>query len=316
MLVWRLRALRSPGSSAHPPRPAAAATRAGDKVTAGTVNYDGQITVQAVHSGGDTGEHVLRGGANQSPSRHCSSARRLPHCICCMPSTLVLPLRLRPAAPSPAAVADIVRLVESAQSRTAPVQRFADVVAVRPFLSCRSGPNAPLTRAKHGPGTPPPLLQSPALRPASDSSCAFPNFNTGQVHVRSDGGGGRHLPLLERRGHARVPAGAPLGWASVVLCCWAAQLQVGAPAAAQHPCCMHVQSSRLRGAWGSRQAVAETTHPCSSTSGACPVCRRRVLQGGSHRPAGAAGRSRRGGPPGPCIKLISASRTSWPSTPA
>lgn len=28
---------------------------AGDKVTAGTVNYDGQITVQAVHSGGDTG---------------------------------------------------------------------------------------------------------------------------------------------------------------------------------------------------------------------------------------------------------------------
>ena len=30
----------------------------------------------------------------------------------------------------PAAVADIVRLVESAQSRTAPVQRFADVVAV------------------------------------------------------------------------------------------------------------------------------------------------------------------------------------------
>lgn len=25
-------------------------------MTAGTVNYDGQITVQAVHSGGDTGE--------------------------------------------------------------------------------------------------------------------------------------------------------------------------------------------------------------------------------------------------------------------
>ncbi|KAL4434160.1 hypothetical protein ABPG75_000601 [Micractinium tetrahymenae] len=53
----------------------------GDKVTAGTVNYDGQISVRAVHSGGDT------------------------------------------------AVADIVRMVESAQSRTAPVQRFADVVA-------------------------------------------------------------------------------------------------------------------------------------------------------------------------------------------
>ncbi|EFN57825.1 hypothetical protein CHLNCDRAFT_21268 [Chlorella variabilis] len=53
----------------------------GDKVTAGTVNYDGQISVRAVHSGGDT------------------------------------------------AVADIVRLVEAAQSRTAPVQRFADVVA-------------------------------------------------------------------------------------------------------------------------------------------------------------------------------------------
>lgn len=30
----------------------------------------------------------------------------------------------------PTAVADIVRLVEAAQSRTAPVQRFADVVAV------------------------------------------------------------------------------------------------------------------------------------------------------------------------------------------
>ncbi|KAL4430152.1 hypothetical protein ABPG77_004934 [Micractinium sp. CCAP 211/92] len=53
----------------------------GDKVTAGTVNYDGQISVRAVHSGGDT------------------------------------------------AVADIVRMVEAAQSRTAPVQRFADVVA-------------------------------------------------------------------------------------------------------------------------------------------------------------------------------------------
>lgn len=34
---------------------------AGDKVTAGTVNYDGQITVQAVHSGGDTGETCRRG---------------------------------------------------------------------------------------------------------------------------------------------------------------------------------------------------------------------------------------------------------------
>ncbi|PSC75437.1 copper-transporting ATPase chloroplastic [Micractinium conductrix] len=53
----------------------------GDKVTAGTVNYDGQLSVQATHSGGDT------------------------------------------------AVADIVRMVEAAQSRTAPVQRFADVVA-------------------------------------------------------------------------------------------------------------------------------------------------------------------------------------------
>lgn len=33
---------------------------AGDKVTAGTVNYDGQISVQAVHSGGDTGELITR----------------------------------------------------------------------------------------------------------------------------------------------------------------------------------------------------------------------------------------------------------------
>ena len=32
--------------------------------------------------------------------------------------------------PASAAVADIVRMVEAAQSRTAPVQRFADVVAV------------------------------------------------------------------------------------------------------------------------------------------------------------------------------------------
>lgn len=52
-------------------------------MTAGTVNYDGQLSVRAVHSGGDT------------------------------------------------AVADIVRMVEEAQGRAAPVQRFADVVAVR-----------------------------------------------------------------------------------------------------------------------------------------------------------------------------------------
>ena len=51
-------------------------------MTAGTVNYDGQLSVRAVHSGGDT------------------------------------------------AVADIVRMVEEAQGRAAPVQRFADVVAV------------------------------------------------------------------------------------------------------------------------------------------------------------------------------------------
>lgn len=46
-----------------------------------------------------------------------------------------------------AAVADIVRMVEAAQSRTAPVQRFADAVAVRgarggvaalPQLTCAS----------------------------------------------------------------------------------------------------------------------------------------------------------------------------------
>jgi hypothetical protein len=33
---------------------------AGDKVTAGTVNYDGQISVQAIHSGGDTGTRQLK----------------------------------------------------------------------------------------------------------------------------------------------------------------------------------------------------------------------------------------------------------------
>ena len=53
----------------------------GDKVTAGTVNYDGRLTVEATASGGDT------------------------------------------------AVADVVRLVEAAQARAAPIQRFADVVA-------------------------------------------------------------------------------------------------------------------------------------------------------------------------------------------
>ena len=50
-------------------------------MTAGTVNYDGQLTITATASGGDT------------------------------------------------AVADVVRLVEAAQARAAPIQRFADVVA-------------------------------------------------------------------------------------------------------------------------------------------------------------------------------------------
>uniref|UniRef100_UPI003F9F0737 P-type ATPase n=1 Tax=Salmonella enterica TaxID=28901 RepID=UPI003F9F0737 len=53
----------------------------GDKVTAGTVNYDGRLIVKATASGGDT------------------------------------------------AVSDIVRLVEAAQARAAPIQRLADVVA-------------------------------------------------------------------------------------------------------------------------------------------------------------------------------------------
>lgn len=93
-------------------------------MTAGTVNYDGQITVQAVHSGGDTGAVARQTGSClsswsgeihyvQSPATHLS------------PSHLV-----------PAAVADIVRMVEAAQSRAAPVQRFADVVAVRPAGPC------------------------------------------------------------------------------------------------------------------------------------------------------------------------------------
>ena len=53
---------------------------AGDSVTAGTVNCDGALTVQAERAGGDT------------------------------------------------AMADIVRAVEAAQSRAAPVQRLADQV--------------------------------------------------------------------------------------------------------------------------------------------------------------------------------------------
>lgn len=53
----------------------------GDKITAGTLNYDGSLVVRATASGGDT------------------------------------------------AVADIVRLVDAAQARSAPIQRFADVVA-------------------------------------------------------------------------------------------------------------------------------------------------------------------------------------------
>jgi len=53
-------------------------------VTAGTVNYDGQISVQAVHSGGDTGEltHVLR-----SSTVHVAAA------VACFPS---LPIGLLP----------------------------------------------------------------------------------------------------------------------------------------------------------------------------------------------------------------------------
>ncbi len=56
---------------------------AGDSVTAGTVNCDGVLTVQAERAGGDT------------------------------------------------AMADIVRAVEAAQSRAAPVQRLADQVPPR-----------------------------------------------------------------------------------------------------------------------------------------------------------------------------------------
>jgi Cu+-exporting ATPase len=53
----------------------------GDRVTAGTVNYDGHLVIKATASGGDT------------------------------------------------AVADVIRLVEAAQARAAPIQRLADVVA-------------------------------------------------------------------------------------------------------------------------------------------------------------------------------------------
>ena len=59
-------------------------------MTAGTVNYDGQLTVTASASGGDT------------------------------------------------AVADVVRLVEAAQARAAPIQRLADVVAGK-FTYCVMG---------------------------------------------------------------------------------------------------------------------------------------------------------------------------------
>jgi Cu2+-exporting ATPase len=53
----------------------------GDRVTAGTINYDGRLIINATASGGDT------------------------------------------------AVADVIRLVEAAQARAAPIQRVADVVA-------------------------------------------------------------------------------------------------------------------------------------------------------------------------------------------
>lgn len=61
--------------------PLPATKQEGDKVTAGTVNCDGQITVKAEHSGQQT------------------------------------------------VIADIVRMVEMAQARTAPIQRVADAVA-------------------------------------------------------------------------------------------------------------------------------------------------------------------------------------------
>lgn len=56
---------------------------AGDKVTAGTVNCDGSLTIQAEQSGQET------------------------------------------------VIADIVRMVELAQARTAPIQRLADTVSGR-----------------------------------------------------------------------------------------------------------------------------------------------------------------------------------------
>ena len=73
--------LASPPLLTRPLSPSPAPPRAGDRVTAGTVNYDGRLTVRATASGGDT------------------------------------------------AVSDILRLVEAAQARAAPIQRLADVVA-------------------------------------------------------------------------------------------------------------------------------------------------------------------------------------------
>lgn len=128
---------------------------AGDKVTAGTVNYDGQITVQAVHSGGDTGAagavERYRGGLLAG----------------CWLATPVQPFTHAPT--PPAAAADIVRMVEAAQGRTAPVQRFADVVAVsawQPFWR-RS---APVAQAEPTPGSARPNTRPPHARPCRRAS--------------------------------------------------------------------------------------------------------------------------------------------------
>lgn len=96
----------------------------GDKVTAGTVNYDGQLTVTATASGGDT------------------------------------------------AVADVVRLVEAAQARAAPIQRFADVVAGK-FTYCVMGAAAATFLFWAGAGTKMfPQVLTPYLATAASKGAA------------------------------------------------------------------------------------------------------------------------------------------------
>lgn len=172
--------------------------------------------------------------------RHRCDAHRLqPKALDLLPASRPLPaaqtaaaLSSRPAPDSSArcspsaAVADIVRMVEAAQSRTAPVQRFADVVAVRAagargpcqptsqLILCCMGTDTSqrrgvaccsrVWRLSRRAGT---LWECVNGRPSPP--CAVVASFAGQVHVRSYWHRGSGLCLLGGRRHSHLPSGKP-----------------------------------------------------------------------------------------------------------